>query len=498
MNFIPYKHGISVFSVTPSGDAGQAINTNFTNIGDYLDGVALLAAATFTGTVTAPSFVGPVTGNCSGTAGGLSANIAESQVTNLTSDLALKAPLASPTFTGTATVQNNTTSIISNTCTSSAGNAVIRCVNDLGNFGEVGKYGSAVAAYGCVSAKDMYFYNNTPASNLCLTTEGTTIKFGIGSSIPEVARLTTTGLGLNCTPATKLDVQGTTTLRNAANTLTTTVIGNAISIGGTATNISVAITPKGTGGLILNDTTGSLVNNLGSGAVDLQASSAKTGTAPAAYSSLLGGNLNIMGASATGSSIIGGASNSTTGGINSTIIAATNVSQSVPSYSLATGQYTAPRTSYGIVQSANDTWTTGTPAQTATIPLIGTTTDSITFVTLKAGGTSINANDNIITVPSNTTLGFTCYIVARSFTALNLTAMFELKGLVDNNGTTTAIIGTVTKTTIADETAGVFTCQAIASAGTLSIQVRGSAGNTVRWSARLTIIEVSGLAVGVS
>jgi len=41
--------------------------------------------------------------NTSGTAAGLSANIAESQVTNLTTDLAAKAPLASPAFTGTPT-----------------------------------------------------------------------------------------------------------------------------------------------------------------------------------------------------------------------------------------------------------------------------------------------------------------------------------------------------------------------------------------------------------
>lgn len=41
--------------------------------------------------------------NTTGTAAGLSANIAESQVTNLVSDLAAKAPLASPALTGTPT-----------------------------------------------------------------------------------------------------------------------------------------------------------------------------------------------------------------------------------------------------------------------------------------------------------------------------------------------------------------------------------------------------------
>lgn len=48
--------------------------------------------------------------NTSGTAGGLSAPIAESQVTNLTTDLAAKAPIASPAFTGTPTTPTPLTS----------------------------------------------------------------------------------------------------------------------------------------------------------------------------------------------------------------------------------------------------------------------------------------------------------------------------------------------------------------------------------------------------
>jgi hypothetical protein len=46
--------------------------------------------------------------NITGTAAGLSANIAESQVTSLVGDLALKAPLASPALTGTPTVPTAT------------------------------------------------------------------------------------------------------------------------------------------------------------------------------------------------------------------------------------------------------------------------------------------------------------------------------------------------------------------------------------------------------
>jgi hypothetical protein len=50
--------------------------------------------------------------NTTGTAAGLSANITESQVTNLTTDLAAKAPLASPTFTGTPVLATATATTI--------------------------------------------------------------------------------------------------------------------------------------------------------------------------------------------------------------------------------------------------------------------------------------------------------------------------------------------------------------------------------------------------
>jgi hypothetical protein len=310
-------------------------------------------------------------------------------------------------------------------------------------------------------------------------------------------------IGIGTTnPAQPLDVAGPTILRNAASTAALTFNGATITTTGTASSIPVSIVSKFLGGLIFGDINGSLVSSLGVGAIDLQGSigSAKPGTAAAAGSALLGGNgQNTIAVGANESAIIGGASNTITSGIYNIVVAGSSITMNLPSYTLATGILTTPRTSYGIYQSANDTFTFPfSPAQTAVIPLIGTTTDGTTFVTLTAGGTSRAANDNVITILSNMSVCFTAHVVGRSFTNNNLVAAYELKGVIDNNGVTTAIIGSVTKTILGDETGGLFSAQAVAltSPSQLAIQVRGSALNTVRWSARLQMVEISGLTGG--
>lgn len=462
MNFNLYKHGISTFSTTPSGDAGLAINNNFTTIADYLDGVALLVGANFSGNISAPK-IGVGT--------------------------------TSPSYA--IDVRVSASGYISNTCSLSTGVAAIKAVNDVNNVQEFGKFGSASAAFGVVGPGDGYAYSDSNA--LSFGAIGSLMKFGLGSSLTEAMRLNTTGLGVGCTPATKLDVQGVTTIRNAANTLTTTITGNQINAGGTAANVPVTLHAQGTGGLILNDDLpADFAPNMGTYSVDLQMFrfSSRSMTAGGNYGLIAGGFSNTISSGANICAILGSNSCTISAGASNTVIAAFAATQSVPSFCVTTGSNSAPRTSYAFTQSANDTF--ATPAQTSVIPMIGTTTDGVTWVTMKAGNSTTIANDNLVTVPANTSMMYSVNIVARSFTNNNLVTAFDVKGCIDNNGTTTSLVGTPTITKWDEATPTGYAVQAIASSGSLSIQVKGIASNTVRWSARLSIVEVSGLTTGSS
>ena len=107
------KADVGLGNVDNTSDANKPISTATQTA---LDLKANAASPTFTGTVTTPlSTAGYVKTNASGVLSS-SAAVAQDDVTGLTSDLALKAPLASPALTGTptaptATAGTNTTQI---------------------------------------------------------------------------------------------------------------------------------------------------------------------------------------------------------------------------------------------------------------------------------------------------------------------------------------------------------------------------------------------------
>lgn len=108
-------------TTTPQTDGTAAVGTSLRYARqDHRHGSdtsrAPLASPTFTGTVTLPLSTAGFVKTTSGGVLSSTSTVAQSEVTNLTSDLALKAPLASPALTGTPTaptaaVDTNTTQL---------------------------------------------------------------------------------------------------------------------------------------------------------------------------------------------------------------------------------------------------------------------------------------------------------------------------------------------------------------------------------------------------
>jgi hypothetical protein len=102
--------------VTGTQSATVVGKINGTSLASLATGILKNATGTGIPSIAVAADFPTLNQNTTGTAAGLSANITESQVTNLTTDLAAKAPLASPTLTGTpaaptATAGTNTTQI---------------------------------------------------------------------------------------------------------------------------------------------------------------------------------------------------------------------------------------------------------------------------------------------------------------------------------------------------------------------------------------------------
>jgi len=100
-----------------------------------------------------------------------------------------------------------------------------------------------------------------------------------------------------------------------------------------------------------------------------------------------------------------------------------------------------------------------------------------------------------IALPDDSTFMFTAYIVARRSDADNESAGYKIEGVIDRNTgvATTALVGTIIKTVIAEDTAAWdVTAVANVSSGGLTIQVTGEAAKTIRWVARVQLVEVSG------
>lgn len=125
-------------------------------------------------------------------------------------------------------------------------------------------------------------------------------------------------------------------------------------------------------------------------------------------------------------------------------------------------------------------------AQSTVLIVKGQTTDE-NPINLIANGTSW------VTIPTDTTWMFRVSVVARRTDADGESAAYENLGCIDNNAGTVALVGSVSQTVVAEDTAAwVFANAADNTNKALANYCYGEAGKTINWVARIELTEVTG------
>lgn len=221
--------------------------------------------------------------------------------------------------------------------------------------------------------------------------------------------------------------------------------------------------------------------------------------ASAQYATVAGGNTNV--ASQTNATVAGGATNTASGnsstvggGLSNTAgpgTAATVVGgrENVASVANATAMGRGANAFLeGMVAHADGIFAANGDAQCGQAVLRNSTTDATETELFLNGATGR------LTLFADSTWAFTVMVVARRTDANDESAGYKFEGVIDRqSGGTTALVGSVAKTVLAEDNAGWdVTVDADSTNGALRIKVTGEAAKTIRWVARVNWVSVIG------
>ena len=221
-------------------------------------------------------------------------------------------------------------------------------------------------------------------------------------------------------------------------------------------------------------------------------------TASSAYSTVMGGDTNT--ASGNCSLVIGGRSNTASNSF-SAVLCGYNVTVSSQFAVSVGGRYNTIAhnyvTAFGVGAVSNRTWQTIQAAGSLAVhgdvqscqQVLSVQTTNATQTELKSNGSGR------LTLSNDSTWAFEIIVVARRTNADNESAGYTFTGVIDRNANaaSTAIVGTVTKVVLAEDTAAWdVTVDADTTNGSLRIRVTGEAAKTIHWVAFARTVETFG------
>ncbi len=216
---------------------------------------------------------------------------------------------------------------------------------------------------------------------------------------------------------------------------------------------------------------------------------------------IVGGSTNTITSGIGQYSFIGAGANNTVGSLYSAAFGRVNVSTSGSDYSYMFGEDNDAQADYTFVYGvqaiadhhgefahSSGVFAAVGDAQVGEVVWRRSTTDGTANVELFLNGSSLR-----YTLADDSTYAFYILLSARRTDANDESAAYEFRGCIDRNAGVTALVGTVTKTVLAEDTAA-WEADVVASDANdaLVIQVTGEAGKTIRWVAYGKIVRTSG------
>ena len=209
-----------------------------------------------------------------------------------------------------------------------------------------------------------------------------------------------------------------------------------------------------------------------------------TNLASAILSSVGGGGSNI--ASSSNATVSGGDTNTASGSYSCVGGGSGNLASAT--YASVPSGFKAVANHYGQRSHASGAFATDGDAQTSDVIFRGVTTNNTPTEIF------IDGNAVQLTIPSDTTWAFRMLIVARRADADDESAAYQLLGCIDRNSAanTTALVGTVGKTVIAEDVGG-WDVDATADTtnGALVLTVTAENAKTVNWCCKCELVQLT-------
>ena len=267
------------------------------------------------------------------------------------------------------------------------------------------------------------------------------------------------------------------------------LLSNSAVCGGTDNDASGAASFVGGGdtneALSTNASVGAGTSNSASGAAAF-IGGGDTNLTNAANAAICAGQNN----QATGpdSFVGGGAGNQATA--QSAVVCAGDGNVAAGPYSSIPGGQNARTDKHGQISNAAGAFSTSGDCQATWLNWRISTTDATANVEMFLDGAA-----QVASIPADTSWGFDILLVGRDDAGVD--ALWQIKGLIKNNGGTTSLTGSVTQVVLADGTgatwgvSGNVVVDANNGNDSLRIRVTGAAATNIRWHAHARIVELA-------